>query len=96
MAQQLKTDWTLFVTTVGLVCFGLVMVYSASSIVADLKFHSSVYFLYRQVFWAALSLAALMYFKKRSYKMLETPTWAFALIGATIPRSTGRSRAALR
>ena len=41
MAQRLKTDWILFVTTVVLVCFGLVMVYSASSIVAELKFHSS-------------------------------------------------------
>ena len=84
MAQRLKTDWVLFVTTIVLVCFGLVMVYSASSIVAGLKFHSSVYFLTRQVFWAALSLVALMYFKKRSYKMLETPTWAFAPLGIVL------------
>jgi cell division protein FtsW len=84
MAQRLKTDWILFVTTVVLVCFGLVMVYSASSIVAELKFHSSAYFLYRQVFWAALSFFALMYFKRKHYKLLETPTWAFAPLGAVL------------
>jgi cell division protein FtsW len=66
------------------VCFGLVMVYSASSIVAELKFHSSGYFLYRQVFWAALSFFALMYFKRKHYKLLETPSWAFAPLGAVL------------
>ena len=30
MAQRLKTDWTLFFTILGMVCFGLVMVYSSS------------------------------------------------------------------
>ena len=84
MAQRLKTDWTLFVTTVILVFFGLVMVYSASSIVADLKFHSSGYFLYRQVFWAGLSFFALMYFKKKNYRMLESPAWAFAPLGVVL------------
>lgn len=84
MAQRLKTDWTLFVTTVILVCFGLIMVYSASSIVADLKFHSSGYFLYRQVFWAGLSFFALMYFKKKNYRMLESPAWAFAPLGVVL------------
>ena len=82
--MRLKTDWTLFATTVIMVFFGLVMVYSASSIVADLKFHSSAYFLYRQVFWAGLSFAALMYFKKKSYRALETPAWAFAPLGIVL------------
>ena len=39
MAQRLKTDWILFLTTLALVCFGLVMVYSASSMLAELKYH---------------------------------------------------------
>src|SRR4051794_11713489 len=84
MAQRLKTDWTLFVTTVIMVCFGLIMVYSASSIVAELKFHSSGYFLYRQVFWAGLSFVALMYFKKKNYHVLESPAWAFAPLGVVL------------
>jgi len=38
MAQRVKTDWVLFGCILALVCFGLVMVYSASSVVAELKF----------------------------------------------------------
>ena len=44
MAQQLKTDWILFPTIVAMVSFGLVMVYSASSVMAQLKFGSSWHF----------------------------------------------------
>src|SRR5579884_19095 len=48
MAQRLKTDWILFLTVILLVCFGLVMVYSASSFVAALKYHiSTTYFFFR-------------------------------------------------
>jgi len=37
MAQRLKTDWLLFSTVVAMVGFGLVMIYSASSVVAELN-----------------------------------------------------------
>ena len=36
MAQRLKTDWILFSTVVLMVLFGAVMIYSASSVVADI------------------------------------------------------------
>ena len=52
MAQQLKTDWVLFLTIVIMVCFGLVMVYSASSVMSQLKFHDGNRFLVRQLGWA--------------------------------------------
>ncbi len=48
MAQKLKTDWTLFGTTIGMVAFGAVILYSASSVVAELKFGSSWHFVLRQ------------------------------------------------
>ena len=35
------------VTTVVMVCFGLIMVYSASSVWPSSSYHSSGYFLYR-------------------------------------------------
>ena len=37
MAQQLKTDWILFATVVAMVAFGVLILYSASSIMADLN-----------------------------------------------------------
>ena len=50
MAQRVKTDWFLFYTILSMVCFGLVMVYSASSVVAELKFKSSTFFVIRAMF----------------------------------------------
>ena len=41
MAQQLKSDWLLFGTVVAMVGFGLVMVYSASSVVARTESRTS-------------------------------------------------------
>ncbi len=35
MAQKVKTDWILFVTILGMVAGGLLMLYSASSVVAE-------------------------------------------------------------
>ena len=37
MAQRLKTDWILFSTVVLMVLFGALMIYSASSVVADIQ-----------------------------------------------------------
>jgi len=86
MARLLKTDWLLFSTIVAMVGFGLVMVYSASSVVAMLnpKMQSSFYYATRQLAWASLSFVALMYFKKRDYRVLETPAWAFGSLGVVL------------
>ena len=66
MAQRLKTDWILFLTVLTLVCFGLVMVYSSSSIVAELKYHvSSTHFFLRQLGWAVFSFLVLLYCMRR-------------------------------
>ena len=57
MAQRLKTDWILFVTVLLLVTFGLVILYSASSIMAnvDPRFGSSWHFVMRQFGWAVVA-----------------------------------------
>lgn len=84
MAQRLRTDWILFVTIVVMVAVGLVVMYSASSMIAQVKFHSNTYFLARQLFWAVAAFAALMYFKRRDYRTLKNPTWAFASLGVVL------------
>ena len=58
MAQRLKTDSTLFSTVLIMVLFGALMVYSASSVVADIKFGSSYYFALRQAIWFAAFYSA--------------------------------------
>jgi cell division protein FtsW len=86
MAQRLKTDWLLFSTIVVMVGFGLVMVYSASSVVAELnpKIRSSFHFVSHQLVWAVLSFIVLMYFKKRDYRRLHSPAWAFGSVGVVL------------
>jgi cell division protein FtsW len=86
VAQQLKSDWLLFGTVVAMVGAGLVMIYSASSVTAQLNPHinSSFYYAYHQLIWAAISFVALMFFKRRDYRMLQSPGWAFGSLGMVL------------
>jgi cell division protein FtsW len=84
MAQRLKTDWTLFGTTIAMVAFGVVILYSASSVIAELKFGSSWHFVWRQAIWLVASLLLMMYLKRTHYQKLQNPTVAFAAIGLVL------------
>ncbi len=84
MAQRVKTDWVLFGCILGMVCFGLVMVYSASSVVARIKFGYSEYYIARQVAWAAFGLLVMMVLMRFDYRRLNSPAWAFASIGLVV------------
>lgn len=85
MAQRLKTDWTLFLTILALVCFGLVMVYSSSSAIAEVKFHvSDWYFVAKQLGWAVFSFIVLLWCKRSDYRRWNTPKVAFAGIGVVL------------
>jgi cell division protein FtsW len=86
MAQRMKSDWLLFGTIVAMVGFGLVMIYSASSVTAELnpRINSSFYYAGHQLLWAAASFIALMFFKRRDYRMLQSPTWAFGSLGMVL------------
>jgi cell division protein FtsW len=81
VAQRLKTDWILFFTIVTMVCFGIVMVFSASAVMAQLKFKWDMYFISRQIAWGAVSLLVLMHLKKLDYRRFDHPVWAFAPLG---------------
>ena len=51
MSQRLKTDWILFGTVLVMISFGMLILYSASSIMAQLdpRYGSSWHFVIRQV-----------------------------------------------
>lgn len=84
MAQKLKTDWVLFTTVVLMVLFGSVMVYSASSVVADARQGSSYYYAVRQLVWIVLAIPLMMFFKRLDYHKLQSPAVAFTLIGVVM------------
>jgi len=82
--MRAKTDWILFLTIVVTVCFGLLMVYSASSVVAADKFKNSFHFLEKQAALAAVGLFLMMVVMKLDYQRLQNPAWAFAPVGVLV------------
>jgi cell division protein FtsW len=86
MGQQLKTDWTLFGTVLVMVSFGLLILYSASSITAkmDPRFGSSWHFVSRQMGWAVVAVIAMMALKRTDYRRFQDPAVAFGAIGIVL------------
>jgi cell division protein FtsW len=95
MGQQLKTDWTLFGTVLAMVAFGLLILYSASSIAAAVKpaesgasldphFESSLHIVSRQLMWACVAVLAMMALKKTDYRRFQDPAVAFGAIGVVM------------
>jgi cell division protein FtsW len=71
MPRKLRPDMWLFAAAVVLLSVGVVMVYSASAIVAAERFHDPLLFLKKQLFWAVLGGAALWVALRIDYRRLE-------------------------
>jgi cell division protein FtsW len=84
MAQRLKTDWILFATVLVMVSFGVLILYSASSIMAQLRYGSTWHFVIRQVAWAAVAIPAMMTLKRTHYRTFRDPAVAFGAIGIAL------------
>ncbi len=89
MALKLSPDRTLFVTTIGLVSFGLVMVYSASAVVAHDAHRSSYFFLVKQAMWAAVGLLLMLGLTRIDYRKLRHPMVIYGLLGFTVALLVG-------
>ena len=86
MSQRLKTDRILFGAVVTMMAFGLLMLYSASSVNAqmDPRFHSSWHFVLRQLMWAGASASAMMWLKNRDYRKFQQRSVAFGVVGVVL------------
>jgi cell division protein FtsW len=84
MAQRVKTDWTLLATIGVLVVFGLVMLFSASSVMSQEKYKSSWHLVSRQFLWAVGAAVVLLFCKTRDYRIFQKPSWAFVSVGVTL------------
>lgn len=84
MAQRLKTDWILFSTVLAMVSFGLVILYSASSIMAQLRYGSAWYVVVRQAAWAVVAVVVMMTLKRTPYRKFQNPAVAFCAVGLAL------------
>jgi cell division protein FtsW len=82
--EEVRWDLWLAVTAIGLVLFGVVMVYSASGAVAAERFGGSHYFLLRQLAWATLGLSAMMIAMRVDYHHYERPAVIYSLLGVSV------------
>ncbi len=101
MARKLKSDKVLFTATLLLVCTGVVMVYSASAVMAMERFQNPYLFLMKQVAWAVIGLAALPIVMRVDYRNYRQPAviWtALGVVGLALvvvlfaPRVNGATR----
>ena len=81
MARKLKSDRVLFTTTLLLVCISIVMVYSASAVVALERFDQPYLFLTKQAMWAVLGVAVLAIAMRIDYRTYRNDTFIWAALG---------------
>ncbi len=81
MARKLKSDRVLFMATLLLVCASIVMVYSASAVVAMERFDQANFYLNKQAMWAFLGLAVLAITMRIDYRTYRNDAFIWAAIG---------------
>jgi cell division protein FtsW len=85
MAQRLRTDWILFFTVLAMVFAGVLIVYSASAIMAQMgPNHSAWFYVERQAAWAVIALTIMMALKSTHYRKLQNPTVALSAISVSL------------
>ena len=83
MAKRVSVDRWLFTVTMLLMFVGLVMVFSASAVMARERFGSEYAFLSKQLMWAAAGLIAMVLAMQVDYRRYKHPALVFPLLGLT-------------
>jgi len=83
MAKRVSVDRWLFTVTMLLVFLGLVMVFSASAVMARERFGSPYAFLSKQLICAVAGLIAMAITMRLDYRRYKHPALVFSLMGVT-------------
>ncbi|HUO26497.1 MAG TPA: putative lipid II flippase FtsW [Candidatus Aquilonibacter sp.] len=83
MAKRVSVDRWLFTVTMLLAFLGLVMVFSASAVMARERFGSPYTFLSKQLIWAVAGMAAMVATMRLDYRRYKHPALVFSLMGLT-------------
>ena len=81
MARKLQSDKWLFLATLALICASVVMVYSASALVALERFQEPYRFVTRQIMWAAVGVAVLSIVMRIDYRTYKNDRLVWAGLG---------------
>jgi cell division protein FtsW len=100
MARKLQSDKWLFLATLALICASVVMVYSASALVALERFQQPYLYVTRQMMFAAVGVAVLSIVMRIDYRTYKNDKliWAFLgvvtllLIGVLFARPINNAR----
>ena len=84
MARKLKIDRVLFTATLLLICVSIVMVYSASAVVALERFQQPYLFLTKQALWSVLGLAVLGVAMRVDYRTYRNEAFVWALLALVL------------
>jgi cell division protein FtsW len=84
MARKLQADEWLFGATVALALFGVIMVYSASAIIASGEGHTQYFYVMRQGLWALIGLGAMLFGMRTDYGRLRSPAIAYGLLALSV------------
>lgn len=83
MAKRVSVDKILFTVTLVLVVIGLVMVFSASAVMAKERFDSPYTFVLRQAMFAVTGVVAMWVLMNVDYRHYKRPAIVFGLLGLT-------------
>ena len=84
MPQKLQIDKWLFSATVGLALFGVVMVYSASAVIALQENHSQFHYVIKQGVWTLLGFIAMFAAMRFDYQRLNRRWIIYGLLLVTV------------
>jgi cell division protein FtsW len=80
MARKLKSDKLLFTATLLLVCISVVMVYSASAVMAMESKQAPYYYLFKQAAWALLGLCFVPIVMRIDYRNYRQPVVIWTML----------------
>ncbi len=84
MAKRVSVDGWLFTVALLLVFIGLVMVFSASAVIAKERYGSGYTFLLRQLAWSVAGVVAMAVAMKVDYRRYKNPAAVFLLLGTSM------------
>jgi cell division protein FtsW len=84
MARKLQSDKWLFLATLALICASIVMVYSASALIAYERFQQPYLFVTKQLMWATVGIAILSIVMRIDYRTYKNDKLIWALLGVVV------------